>query len=142
LGGGIPSLSLRRISPGRWLGRWRAPPAADRSASSQEEFAARLAGRFRALVDEARLPEPPALAAEPGRSIVGGVAVLVTRVQGVNGRWAFLDASRSFLPESPPLFARCILPLREPGREEPKRGYHLSDSTLNTLYVLDLRRRR
>jgi diaminopimelate decarboxylase len=141
LGGGIPSPSLRRMSPGRLLARWRDLPAPAPSAGAQEEFAARLAGRFRELVKEARLPEPPALAAEPGRSIAGGAAVLVTRVQGVSGRWAFLDASRCFLPESPLMFARRILPLVEPGREDAGRFYHLSGSTLNTLDVLDLRRR-
>jgi diaminopimelate decarboxylase len=140
LGGGIPSPSLRRLSPGRWLARWRDSPAPDPS-NTLEDFAARLAGRFRELVEAARLPEPPALAAEPGRSIVGGAAVLVTRVQGVNGRWAFLDASRSFLPESPLMFARRILPLVEPGKGERGRFYHLSGSGLNTLDVLDLRRR-
>lgn len=141
LGGGIPSPSLRRMSPGRWLARWRDLPASGRPSEPREDFAARLAVRFRELVEEARLTEPPALAAEPGRSIVGGAAVLVTRVHGVNGRWAFLDASRSFLPESPLMFARRILPLTEPAKGEPGRFYHLSGSGLNTLDVLDLRRR-
>ncbi len=148
LGGGIPSptlQTLRWMNPVRWLARWRdlPPPAANPGsiADTRETFAARLAVRFRELVEEARLPEPPALAAEPGRSIVGGAAVLVTRVQAVNGRWAFLDASRSFLPESPLMFARRILPLNEPGSGEAGRFYHLSGSTLNTLDVLDLRRR-
>jgi diaminopimelate decarboxylase len=141
LGGGIPSPSLRRVSPGRLLARWRDLPAPDRSSDAREDFAARLAQRFRELVEEAHLPETPALAAEPGRSIVGGAAVLVTRVQGVNGRWAFLDASRSFLPESPLMFARRILPLIEPRKGEAGRFYHLSGSSLNTLDVLDLRRR-
>ena len=72
LGGGIPSPSLRRLSPGRLLARWRDLPARLPSADAQEAFAARLAGRFREEVAAARLPEPPALAAEPGRSIVGG----------------------------------------------------------------------
>ena len=144
LGGGIPSPSLRRMSLGRLLARWRDLPAPDRSLDTREEFASRLAHRFRELVEEARLPETPALGAEPGRSIVGGAAVLVTRVQGVNGRWAFLDASRSFLPESPLMFARRILPLIEPAkpRKDDAGGfYHLSGSSLNTLDVLDLRRR-
>jgi diaminopimelate decarboxylase len=139
LGGGIPSPSLRRLSPGRLLARWRDLPAP--SSDTLEDFAARLARRFRELVEGARLPEPPALAAEPGRSIVGDAAVLVAGVQAVNGRWAFLDASRSFLPESPLMFSRRILPLVEPGRGEPGRFYHLSGSGLNTLDVLDLRRR-
>jgi diaminopimelate decarboxylase len=139
LGGGIPSPSLRRISPGRWLARWRDLPSP--SMEPLEGFASRLARRFRELVEEARLPEPPVLAAEPGRSIVGGAAVLVAVVRGINGRWAFLDASRSFLPESPLMFARRILPLAQPGSGERERFYHLSGSGLNTLDVLDLRRR-
>lgn len=141
LGGGIPSPSLRRMSPGRLLARWRDLPASDRSSDTREEFAARLAHRFRELVAEVRLPETPALAAEPGRSIVGGAAVLVTRVQALSGRWAFLDASRSFLPESPLMFARRILPLIDTEKGKPRRFYHLSGSSLNTLDVLDLRRR-
>jgi diaminopimelate decarboxylase len=141
LGGGIPSPSLRRMSPVRLLTRWRDLPATSSSSGRQEEFAARLAARFRELVEEAKLPEPPALAAEPGRSIVGNAAVLVTGVQAVNGRWAFLDASRTFLPESPLMFARRILPLIEPGSGDTGKFYHLSGSTLNTLDVLDMRRR-
>lgn len=140
LGGGIPSLSLRRMSPGRLLARWRDLPS-PAPPETLEDFAGRLARRFRELVEAARLPEPPALAAEPGRSIVGGATVLVASVQSVNGRWAFLDASRSFLPESPLMFARRILPLVEPGSGERGRFYHLSGSSLNTLDVLDLRRR-
>ncbi|HEV7785850.1 MAG TPA: hypothetical protein VGQ28_10975 [Thermoanaerobaculia bacterium] len=141
LGGGIPSPSLRRMSPGRFLARWRDTPTPAPSSDTLEDFAVRLAHRFRELVEEARLPEPPVLAAEPGRSIVGGAAVLVASVRGINGRWAFLDASRSFLPESPLMLARGILPLVEPGRGERERFYHLSGSGLNTLDVLDLRRR-
>ncbi|HEV7508039.1 MAG TPA: alanine racemase [Thermoanaerobaculia bacterium] len=140
LGGGIPSPSLRRMSPGRLLARWRDLPA-PASSDTLEDFASRLAYRFRELVEEARLPEPPSLAAEPGRSIVGGAAVLVTSVRSLNGRWAFLDASRSFLPESPLMFARRILPLAEPGSGERGQFYHLSGSSLNTLDVLDLHRR-
>jgi diaminopimelate decarboxylase len=139
LGGGIPSPSLRRIGPGRLLARWRDRPAPSGS-TGREDLAGRLALRYRELVEEARLPETPVLAAEPGRSIVGDAAVLVTRVQRVDGGWAFLDASRSFLPESPLMFTRRILPLAEPAGDAG-RFYHLSGSSLNTLDVLDLRRR-
>ncbi|HTG35463.1 MAG TPA: alanine racemase [Thermoanaerobaculia bacterium] len=144
LGGGIPSLSLRKVGPRRLLARWRDRPGAAGGPERQEEFAAGLERRFRELVDAARLPERPMLAAEPGRSIVGDAAVLVSRVRGVTGKWAFLDASRNFLPESPLLFSRRILPLVRPadgvdGKDD--RFYHLSGSTLNTLDVLDLRRR-
>ncbi|HEY0555037.1 MAG TPA: alanine racemase, partial [Thermoanaerobaculia bacterium] len=140
LGGGIPSPSLRRIGLRRLLARWRDLPASG-GTGSQEEFATRLAGKFREMVDGARLPVRPALVAEPGRAIVGDAMVLVSRVRGVNGAWAFLDASRNALPESPLLFSRRILPLREAATGEGGRFYHLSGSTLNTLDVLDVRRR-
>jgi diaminopimelate decarboxylase len=139
LGGGIPSPSLRRIGPRRLLARWRDRPAS--GGGNQEEFATRLAGRFRELVDGARLSVRPTLAAEPGRAIVGDAMVLISRVRGVNGSWAFLDASRNALPESPLLFSRRILPLAEPPAGDGGRFWHLSGSTLNTLDVLDLRRR-
>jgi diaminopimelate decarboxylase len=141
LGGGIPSPSLRRMGLRHLLGRWRDDLATIPAGSSErlEALAAALARRFRDLVEEARLPEPPVLAAEPGRSIVGDAAVLVSRVRAVRGNWLFLDASRNFLPESPVLFARRILPLREVSG--PGRFWHLSGNTLNTLDLLDLHRR-
>ena len=143
LGGGIPSPSLQRLGPRRLFARWRDRPGALPGSSRREEFAARLGERFRELVEEARLPGSLALAAEPGRAIVGDAAVMVARVSAVEGRWAFLDASRNFLPESPLMFARCILPLREPAdpADTGSRFYDLSGSTLNTLDVLDLHRR-
>lgn len=140
LGGGIPSPSLQRMGPRRLFARWRDRPGALPGSSRREEFAARLGERFHELVAAARLPAPLALAAEPGRAIVGDAAVMVARVSAVEGRWAFLDASRNFLPESPLMFARRILPLREPANGE-SRFYNLSGSTLNTLDVLDLHRR-
>jgi diaminopimelate decarboxylase len=140
LGGGIPSPSLRRIGPRRLLARWRDLPASG-STGNLEKLAARLAVRFGELVDRARLPERPTLAAEPGRSIVGDAGVLVSRVRGVSGRWAFLDASRNALPESPLLVSRRLLPLVQAAADDGGRFYHLSGSTLNTLDVLDLRRR-
>jgi len=135
LGGGIPSPTLRRIGPLQVLGRLR-----DRLASSSgnlETFASRLGERFRELTSG--LSEPPVLAAEPGRSIVGDAAVLITRVRAIRGSWLFLDASRNHLPESPLLFARRILPLSEGKGAE--RFWNLSGCTLNTLDVLDLHRR-
>jgi len=141
LGGGIPSLSLRKVGPRRLLARWRDRPGAAGGPERQEEFAAALGRRFHELADGARLPVRPTLAAEPGRSIAGDAAVLVSRVRGVTGKWAFLDASRNFLPESPLLFSRRILPLVQSTDSGADRFYHLSGSTLNTLDVLDLRRR-
>ncbi len=140
LGGGIPSPSLHRLGPRRLLARWQDRPGALPGFSHREEFATRLGERFRELVEDARLENPPVLAAEPGRAIVGDAAVMVARVSAVEGRWAFLDASRNFLPESPLMFARRILPLREP-TDGKSRFYDLSGSTLNTLDVLDLHRR-
>jgi diaminopimelate decarboxylase len=140
LGGGIPSPSLGRLGPRRLLARLRDRPALRGGRRPPVDLAA-LARRFGELADGARLPARPTLAAEPGRAIVGDAAILVTRVRGLSGRWAFLDASRNFLPESPLLFSRRILPLREPVERDERRFYHLSGSTLNTLDVLDLRRR-
>ncbi len=141
LGGGIPSPSLQRVGLRRLLARWRDRPGPLPGTSSRrEEFAARLGERFQELVEAARLPASLVLAAEPGRAVVGDAAVMVTRVSAVEGRWVFLDASRNFLPESPLLFARRILPLREP-RDGKSRFYDLSGCTLNTLDVLDFHRR-
>lgn len=137
LGGGIPSPTLRRIGPRHVIGRLR-----DRLPSSStnlESFASQLGARFRELVEASGLSEPPILAAEPGRAIVGDAAVLVTRVRAVRGNWLFLDASRNHLPESPVLFARRILPLSEGKGAE--RFWNLSGCTLNTLDVLDVHRR-
>lgn len=139
LGGGIPSPSLRRVGPRRLLARFRDRFPASGSPGL-EELALGLAARFHALVEEAGLAVTPALAAEPGRSIVGNAAVLVSRVRAVRGSWLFLDASRNFLPESPILFSRRLLPLRE-AAFGPERFWNLSGSTLNTLDVLDVRRR-
>jgi diaminopimelate decarboxylase len=139
LGGGIPSPTLRRIGPRQVLGRLRDRLGASGPSGNLEVFASKLGARFRELVEASGLSEPPVLAAEPGRSIVGDAAVLVTRVRAVRGRWLFLDASRNHLPESPVLFARRILPLvRLAGTE---RFWNLSGCTLNTLDVLDLHRR-
>jgi diaminopimelate decarboxylase len=141
LGGGIPSPTLRRVGPRHVLGRLRDRLGAS-SSGNLETFAARLGARFRELVDASGLSEPPGLAAEPGRSIVGDAAVLVTRVRAVRGRWLFLDASRNHLPESPVLFARRILPLAAGGGGGgAERFWNLSGCTLNTLDVLDLHRR-
>lgn len=143
LGGGIPSPTLRRVGPRHVLGRLRDRLAAGRSSAPSrnlEAFAAGLGARFRELVGTSGLSAPPILAAEPGRSIVGDAAVLVTRVRAVRGSWLFLDASRNHLPESPVLFARRILPLSRNGHGT-ERFWNLSGCTLNTLDVLDLHRR-
>jgi diaminopimelate decarboxylase len=140
LGGGIPSPTLRRVGPRQILGRLRDRLGAPTSAGNDnlETFATGLGARFRELVETSGLSSPPILAAEPGRSVVGDAAVLVTRVRAVRGSWLFLDASRNHLPESPVLFARRILPLIA-GRGI-ERFWNLSGCTLNTLDVLDLHR--
>jgi diaminopimelate decarboxylase len=140
LGGGIPSPTLRRIGPRQVLGRLRDRLGVSAASGNLEAFAARLGARFRELIETSGLSEPPVLAAEPGRAIVGNAAVLVTQIRAVRGRWLFLDASRNYLPESPLLFARRILPLTE-ARRAGERFWNLSGCTLNTLDVLDLHRR-
>ena len=141
LGGGAPSPSLIRLGLGRLWARWRdRSPKESNGTEALAEFARRLGARFGAACAAAGLDPAPALALEPGRSIVGNAALLVSRVVAVEGRWLFLDASRNFLGESPLLFRRELYPLRR--REgERERFFHLSGSTLNTTDVLDFRRR-
>lgn len=140
LGGGIPSPTLRRIGPRHVLGRLRDRLGASSSSENLEAFAARLGARFRELSESSGLSEPPILAAEPGRAIVGNAAVLITRVRAVRESWLLLDASRNHLPESSLLFARRILPLST-ARKGAEHFWNLSGCTLNTLDVLDLHRR-
>jgi diaminopimelate decarboxylase len=148
LGGGLPSPSLRRLRPGNLWARWRDRPRVGDLAGGKAGdppqrlagFAGEVAARFHGVAARAGLGSDPILGAEPGRAIVGNAAVLVTSVVAAEGRWLFLDASRSYLGESPLLFGRALLPERRTdGR--PVRFRHLSGSTLNTLDVLDLFRR-
>jgi diaminopimelate decarboxylase len=148
LGGGVPSPSLRKLSPTGLWARWRdrrpAPLGADAVVDDDgperlEAYGRRLAARSRRAATRAGIERPPTLAAEPGRSLVGNAMLLVTRVVAADDGWLFLDASRNFLGESPFLFRRTILPLVHAGRRE--RFVHLSGGTLNTTDVLDLRRR-
>lgn len=151
LGGGIPSPTLRRVGPRQLWARWRdrssapgrlvdaAELAGGPTPPGLEAYARRLAGRYAAIAAASGLARAPALAAEPGRSIVGNATVLVSTVTTAEGGWLFLDASRNFLGESPLLFSRQLLPLREPAGA--RHFVHLSGSTLNTMDVLDLHRR-
>jgi diaminopimelate decarboxylase len=129
LGGGVPSHTLRRVSPARLLRRGAVAPG-----PALVDYAKSL----RALFDE-ETTAPMRLALEPGRSIVGNAAVLLTRVAATQGRWHFLDCGRNVLVESPLAFTRAIQPL------EPRRGrtsvVHFSGPTLNTLDVVEMRRR-
>ena len=140
LGGGIPSPSLRRIRF-RTLGR-RLTDNMQHQDSLQdlEAFARELSAAYRDEATQAGLRPLPTLAVEPGRSIVGTAAILVTRVRAMRGKWVFLDSSRNYLAESPLLFTRQILPTIERGTA-PKRYYHLSGSTLNTTDIIDAHRR-
>lgn len=140
LGGGIPSQSLRRIGLHTLAPRLRDDSAPSNFPGALEQFAHALSAQFRDEVRSAGLRPFPAIAVEPGRSIVGDAAILVTRARAVQGNWIFLDASRNYLGESPFLFTRRVLPVTRP---EPgtRRYYHLSGSSLNTLDVIDFRRR-
>jgi len=129
LGGGIPSGTLRRVTPGRLLRR-----DAPRPATPLREYATAL----RTLFDE-EADGSLQLALEPGRSIIGNAAVLLTTVAAAQGNWRFLDCGRNVLVESPLAFTRPIVPL------EPRSGrtsiVHFSGPTLNTLDVVEMRRR-
>ena len=165
LGGGVPSPGLRKVNgPRRVLDRLRDRPAPppellpgdedavrggrggrdDRrhpgGAGALGAFARSLAAAFRQQASAAGVAPLPALAVEPGRSLVGDAGVLLTRVAAAEGRWLFLDASRNVLGESFLLFHRRLLPLT--GWDDGRRRFvHLSGSTLNTFDVLDVWRR-
>jgi len=78
------------------------PFGLDRDAPSVEAYAATITGTLREELDRFGLPHPR-LIVEPGRSIAGNVAVLLTRVgivktfPGVK-TWVSLDASQNIMP--------------------------------------------
>lgn len=134
-GGGVPSPSLRRMN---WPALWAHDSERREMSSSTtmlQAFCEQLSGEFLRAFRRAGLPGIPSLGIEPGRSLVGDTAVLVTRVCAVNRNWIFLDASHNFLSESPFLFKRRVLPLMDPG-DGPKRRYHFSGSTLNSMDIM------
>jgi diaminopimelate decarboxylase len=140
LGGGLPSPSIRGVVK-RILKRGHTDlRASTNSSTTPENYARHLSKQFFQEFHSLGLPKIPILALEPGRSIVGNAGILVTRVRNVQGKWAFLDASRNFLGENPFLFTRNILPVDMRGKNS-FRYYHLSGGTLNTTDVLDLWRR-
>jgi len=137
-GGGVPSHSL--IRPGL-RGLWsRADAGLDESDTpeSLESFGRELSAQYRELARKWGLSPLPAIAVEPGRSIVGNAGMLISRVCAIQGNWVFLDASHNYLGESILLFKRRILPLLKPAHQ-PQRYYHLSGNTLNTMDVMDFR---
>ncbi|MFA5028698.1 MAG: alanine racemase [Candidatus Methylomirabilota bacterium] len=140
IGGGFPSPHLGRLG----LGRFRRHLPADLEGSGRsaalETFARRVGASY-AEAAAGRLGPRPRLVAELGRAVVGSAGILLTRVRTFRGRWAFLDASRHALPESPLLFWRQVLLVAEPARRVPRRAYHLSGATLDTLDVLGMWRR-
>jgi diaminopimelate decarboxylase len=119
--------------------RDRSRLARETGAFELEQFAARLGEAYRQLIEGTDFEEPPALAIEAGRAIVGNVGLLLARIEAIQGKWVFLDASCNYLGESTLLFRRHILPLER--RSGPYRFLNLSGSTLNTMDVLDMRRR-
>jgi len=139
IGGGIPSPQVGKMRLGRLWRRLKDDASCQAPPLPLEEYARQIARSYRDAAD--RLTPRPRLVMELGRSVVGSAAVLLTRVRAIRGRWAFVDASRHFLPESPLLFCRRLLPVVEPPSGHPYRFYHLSGATLDTLDVLGVRRR-
>jgi diaminopimelate decarboxylase len=139
-GGGIPSPSLNHLRLPKFRDRFDAAAEVSEPGHSLERFVRALAEQF---VEESMaegIHPLPALAVEPGRSIVGNAGVLLTRVEALEKTWAFLDASRNYLGESVLLFRRGIFPVVQTGTNKQKY-YHFSGNTLNTTDVLDFRRR-
>ena len=136
-GGGIPSPSLRRI---HWTQPWRNRGNIDEFSDSPElvhVFAQQLLQEYLKATREEGLQPPPALAIEPGRSIMGNAGILVTRVRAVQGNWLFLDASQNYLGESRLLFRREILPAANLPTSTQKY-FHFSGNTLNTMDYIGL----
>ncbi|MBI4456400.1 MAG: hypothetical protein HY644_10925, partial [Acidobacteria bacterium] len=139
VGGGIPSPSLRKIGL-RCLISPCARSLISDPVEQLESFASRLSARFHRQAQRVGLRFLPAIAAEPGRAIVGNAGILVTRVRAVVGNWLFLDASRNHLGESPLLFGRAILPVAQTIQGRWRR-YHLSGNTLNTTDLVSVWRK-
>lgn len=141
VGGGLPCPGAREHGlaglPRRLLDDW---PGAAAGVEDLVAVSRALAEEFRDACRRNRLDPRPRLVMEPGRSLVGGAAVLVTRVLARRGRWLFLDASRNHLPESPLLLRRRVLPATLLGTGGPSRQ-HLCGGTLNTMDVIDMWRR-
>lgn len=140
LGGGIPSTSLYRATPLDLVFGRQPRGIPDVATARLEAFCRSLSELFVQAARRAGLATRPGLAAEPGRSVVGNAGVLITRVRAIKGNWAFLDASRNYLAESPLLLKRKVVCAARP-MERTTRSYHLSGATLNTTDVMDFRRR-
>ncbi len=140
VGGGIPSTSLHRTMVLDLLLGSQAASPPDHPSARLEAFCHRLSQIFVEAGQRAGLAETPRLAAEPGRAVVGNAGILITRVRGIKGNWAFLDASRNYLVESPLFIKREIICAARP-MDKATRRYHLSGATLNTTDVVDFRRR-
>ncbi len=137
IGGGIPSETLRRMTPSQALRRWFDQMEGPRVTLAG--YASEVGSILREEIE--RVPFVSRVAAEPGRSLVGNAGVLITRVTDVQRDWLFVDASRNVLCESPLLFNRRI-DTHTSGRRNPTgRYYSISGCTLNTLDVIDWRRR-
>ncbi len=132
LGGGVPSSTLRRVTPMKLLRRHNPDVS-----MPLREYAAQLGTIFGDEVRRLDAAFAPRLVLEPGRSIVGNAAILLTRVCAAKDRWRFLDCGRNVLVESPLAFMRRIEPL---DRRDGTAVVDLSGPTLNTLDVVDTRR--
>ncbi|MFI5173960.1 MAG: diaminopimelate decarboxylase family protein [Terriglobia bacterium] len=139
-GGGVPSHSLSRVGPFKLWDRFEGWVEGSDSPQALEEFGRALCGQFIREARSAGLHPLPGVAAEPGRSIASNAGVLLTRVCALQENWVFLDASHNYLGESVLFFRRRILPLVEAAKRS-RKYYHLSGNTLNTMDVVDLRRR-
>jgi diaminopimelate decarboxylase len=92
LGGGF---AFREVVPYSHKGRWSPP--------SFSEYASRICSKLM-LASDGRLPQPPTLALEPGRALVGPTALLATKViatKQVSGiKWVITDAGLNLIPEA------------------------------------------
>jgi diaminopimelate decarboxylase len=92
LGGGF---AFKEVAPYSHRGRWSPP--------SFSEYASRICSKLM-LASTGRLPQPPTLALEPGRALVGPTTLLATKViatKQVSGiKWVMTDAGLNLIPEA------------------------------------------
>jgi diaminopimelate decarboxylase len=140
VGGGVPSTSMRKANLGYLFRRRQSFQESAQTTTELGSFGEQLANIFIEKFARVGIQQLSIMALEPGRSLVGNTTILITRVNAIQGNWAFLDASLNYLGESPLPFWRCVLPAIL-DNTPPGCVYHLSGSTLNTMDVLSVFRR-
>jgi len=132
LGGGFPSPTLGSPSVIGFLQSWI------RGHSGTIPEISRFGNAISSVFKRYPLPQcVRSLSIEPGRSLVSGAAVLLTRIVDIRGRWIFVDTSRNHVPEALVFGTRRFLPVHL--HDDPvRRRYHISGRSMSGGDVLAL----